>query len=134
MSHNLIPVRVFCYFGLDFGSGFSDRVRVRLRVSGKVPTPRCYGVTGSFFFFFFLRANVKSRPGHKIHNPKSEPNSNRKTRSVPGPKCKKYSNGSRKVVQNISEPELLLTEPERVTRKNQKNRKDIRRNRSECLN
>ena len=29
---NLIPVRVFCYFGSDF----SDRIRVRLRVSGKV--------------------------------------------------------------------------------------------------
>ncbi|WZZ50242.1 hypothetical protein YC2023_050349 [Brassica napus] len=32
---NSIPVRVFCYFG----SGFSDRVRVRLQISGKLPTP-----------------------------------------------------------------------------------------------
>ena len=65
-------------------------------------------------------------------------NPNRKTRSVPGPKCKKYLNGSCKVVQNISEPEVLLTEPERVTRKTEKKkqkiRKDIRRNRSECPN
>ena len=28
------------------------------------------------------------RYGHKICNPKSEPNTNQKTRSVPGPKCK----------------------------------------------
>ena len=63
---------------------------------------------------------VLYRPGHNIHNLKSEPNPNRKTRSVSGPKCKKYLNGSCKVVQNISEPEVLLTEPERVTRKTEK--------------
>ncbi|CAG7901256.1 unnamed protein product, partial [Brassica rapa] len=34
-----IPVRVFCYFGSDFSSGFSDRVRVPLWISGKVSTP-----------------------------------------------------------------------------------------------
>ena len=63
------------------------------------------------------------RPGHNICNPKFEPNPNRKTRSVSGPKCKKYPNGSCKVVQNISEPEVLLTEPERVTRKTEKTKK-----------
>ena len=60
------------------------------------------------------------RPRHKIHNPKCEPNPSRKTRSVSGPKCKKYPNGSHKVVQNISDPEVLLTEPERITRKPEK--------------
>ena len=80
---------------------------------------------------------VSTRHGHKNHNPKSKLNPNQKIRSVPDPKCKKYPNGSRKVVQNISESEVLLTEPEREnpkTRKNQKIRKDIRRNRSECPN
>ena len=35
ISPKSIPVRVFCYFGSDF----SGRVRMQLRVSGKVPMP-----------------------------------------------------------------------------------------------
>ena len=39
ISPNSIPVRIFCYFGSDFGSGFLDRVQMPLRISGKVSTP-----------------------------------------------------------------------------------------------
>ena len=35
ISPKSIPVQVFCYFRSDFGSDFSDRVRV----SDKMPTP-----------------------------------------------------------------------------------------------
>ncbi|WZZ70608.1 hypothetical protein YC2023_081978 [Brassica napus] len=58
---------------------------------------------------------LKSRPRHKIRNPKSE--LNRKTRLVIRPETYKYPNGSCRVVQKISEPEVLLTESERITRK-----------------
>ena len=86
-------------------------------------------------FVFFQKKIKKSRPGHNISNPKSELNPNRKTRSVSCPKYKKYLNGFCKVVQNISESDVLLTEPERVTRKTEKTEKyekNIRRNQSEC--
>ena len=36
---NLYLFRVFCYFGSDIGSGFSGRVRIRVRISGKMSTP-----------------------------------------------------------------------------------------------
>ena len=41
----------------------------------------------------------------------------KKSDPLSDPKCKKYLNGSCRVVQKISEPEVLLTESERVTRK-----------------
>ena len=78
-------------------------------------------------FRFYNKYITSYRPGHKIHNSKSEPNPNRKTRSVPNPKWKKYPNGSSKVVQNMSEPEVLLTKPKRVTRKTEKNKKSEKR-------
>ena len=31
ISHNSIPIRVFCNFGSDFGLDFLDRVRIRVR-------------------------------------------------------------------------------------------------------
>ena len=61
------------------------------------------------------------RPGHKIHSLKSEPN--RKNPICTRLKSKKYPNGSCKVVQNISESKVLLTKPERVTRKTEKTKK-----------
>ncbi|CAN6886778.1 unnamed protein product [Brassica oleracea] len=39
ISPKSILVRIFCYFGLDFGSSFPGRVRVQLQISGKVPMP-----------------------------------------------------------------------------------------------
>ena len=68
-------------------------------------------------------SRIRITHGHKIHNPKSEPNPNRKIQSALGPKCKKYLNGSCKVVQNICELEVLLTEPERLIRKTEKTKK-----------
>ena len=54
ISPNSIPVRVFCYFGSDFGSGFSDRVRMPLRISGKMPTPNDGYASLSFNFNLFI--------------------------------------------------------------------------------
>ena len=48
---------------------------------------------------------------------------NEKPDLYPVRNVKKYLNGSCKVVQNISEPEVLLTEPKRVTRKTKKSEK-----------
>ena len=67
------------------------------------------------------------KAGHKIQNPKSGPNPNRNTRSVPDLKYKKYLNGSYRVLQNISEPKVLLTEPERVTRKPENPKKYLKK-------
>ena len=32
ISPKSIPVQVFCHFGSDFGSSFSDQIRIRVRV------------------------------------------------------------------------------------------------------
>ena len=87
-----------------------DRKRTRHRVA----------VEGCRDTTFVSCLKLISRAGHKIRNPKSNPNPNRKNLSVPDPKCKKYFNGSYRVLLNISEPGVLLTEPERATRKSEK--------------
>ena len=61
--------------------------------------------------------------GHKILYPKSKSNPNRKIQSVPDPKCKKYLNRFSRVLQNISESEVLLTEPEHITQNPKNTRK-----------
>lgn len=62
---------------------------------------------------------IKSRHEHKIHNSKFELNSNRTIRSIYNPKCKKYLSGSYRILENIFEPEMLLTKPEQMTWKPQ---------------
>ena len=88
----------------------------------------------SLFSIFEFRIILKFYLGLGI---KSETrNLNRIRTEKPDPKCKKYLNGSCRVLQNISEPEVLLTEPERVTRKPEKpeNPEKYPKNRSECPN
>lgn len=50
ISANSIPVRIFCYFNLDFGSGFPNQVRIRVRISNIVPKPN-FTLAGSCKLF-----------------------------------------------------------------------------------
>ncbi|CAN6908970.1 unnamed protein product [Brassica oleracea] len=77
-----------CLGGVCVGllSLFSSRFVVRVglaevirRVVGAVIAYRCLSVLTQCFCRVCM---VRPRPGHKIRNPKSEPNPNRKTRSV----------------------------------------------------
>ena len=57
ISPNSIPVRIFDYFGSDFGSDFSDRVRVPLGYRVKCPPSTSY-VSNILTIFFHSWINI----------------------------------------------------------------------------